>query len=600
MEASNRVLSHFITAFAMALLCAARTAAFEVRIEASHVGSTSADSVGTTIPVPDVSGAVGPEHFVELLNGRYAVYDEETGVPVESSSQIEFWSRAGIAGVIDQAADPRILYDATTARWYAAALRLAPDATQDDLLLFAVSRGSDPTQGWDAFQLDADPSTLNWLDFSMMGFDADGVYLSVSRMAPGTGAFRGTGVAALPKADLLAAVPTLAGATVLTTTVGQTGFDPQPAVDLDGSGLPLPLVSGNSAFAGQLQASRLEGPISTPSLVGGLLIPVDPAPGPPDAEQPGEKLPLETGGRNNASLFSGSVVLRNGSLWAAQGIEVDGRAAIRWLEVDPHTNLVLQSGVISDGVLDLYTASIAVNEFDQVVIGMTGSSETVFPSAYAVVGERVDDATVFGDLLLLRAGVSDYERVDARGRNAWGDYSSTVTDPLDPLAFWTFQEFVIDTDVWGVSITKLVLQAPECGDGVDDDGDGLVDFPSDPGCTRAGDVSERTGRACDDAVDNDGDGFADFPSDPGCKSVRGTREDPACQNGVDDDQQPGVDFDGGASLNGGVPIAAPDPQCLDTPWRTTESKSCGLGAEIAALLLLVKRLRRRDASRSAG
>jgi hypothetical protein len=446
----------------VALLYAGPATALGLRIDAGYTGTTSAESVGTTIPVPDVDGAVGPDHFVELLNGRYAVYDKATGALVESSSQVEFWAEAGIAGPIHQAADPRLLYDAAQGRWYALAIRQAPDAT-DDLLVAAVSRSSDPTQGWNAFEIDADPDAVNWLDFSMLGFDADGVYLSVSRQAAGTGSFRGTAIVALPKADLLAPAPSIAGATVIKTTVAQTGFDPQPAVDLDGSGLPHPFLSGNSAVFGLLQASRLEGPVSAPTLTGGILIPVEAASGPPDAEQPGDKLPLETGGRNNVALFSGSVVLQNGSLWAAQGIEVDGRAAIRWLEVDPENDIVLQSGVVADAELDLYTPSIAVNELDQVVIGFSGSSESVFPSSYAVFGERVGETNVFGDLLLLRAGVSDYERLDGRGRNAWGDYSSTVVDPLDPLTFWTFQEFVIDTDVWGISITKLVV--PEPGQG---------------------------------------------------------------------------------------------------------------------------------------
>jgi hypothetical protein len=339
-------------------------------------------------------------------------------------------------------------------------VRWSLDAGEDDLLLLAVSRGPDPTEGWDAFQLDPDPASVEWLEVSNVGFDADGVYLAVQRLAPGTPNVRGTAIAALPKGDLLATPPSAGGATVFLTSVAQTGFEPQPALDLDGSGLPAPLLSGNLAPFGVLQAARLEGPVSAPSLVGGLQIAVDAAFPPPDAEQPGEKLPLETGGRSNATLFSGSVVLRNGSLWAVQGVEADGRAAVRWLEVDPDANAVLQSGVVADGALDLYTASIAVDELDRVVIGMTGSSETVFPSAYAAVGERVGGATAFGDLLLLRAGSSDYERKDAGGRNAWGDYSSTVADPSDPRVFWTFQEFAIDTDTWGISVTKLAVPEP--------------------------------------------------------------------------------------------------------------------------------------------
>lgn len=60
---------------------------------------------------------------------------------------------------------------------------------------------------------------------------------------------------------------------------------------------------------------------------------------------------------------------------------------------------------------------------------------------------------------------------------------------------------------------------PACGDGVDNDGDGLVDM-SDPGCTSAGDTDEYNAppppAACGDGVDNDGDGKIDG-ADPGCE-----------------------------------------------------------------------------------
>jgi hypothetical protein len=62
-----------------------------------------------------------------------------------------------------------------------------------------------------------------------------------------------------------------------------------------------------------------------------------------------------------------------------------------------------------------------------------------------------------------------------------------------------------------------VVDRPDCNDGLDEDGDGLVDYPSDPGCAYAGDFSERgVGYQCDNGVDDDGDSAIDFPSDAGC------------------------------------------------------------------------------------
>jgi cysteine-rich repeat protein len=146
-----------------------------------------------------------------------------------------------------------------------------------------------------------------------------------------------------------------------------------------------------------------------------------------------------------------------------------------------------------------------------------------------------------------------------------------------------------------------------CSDGVDNDGDSELDFPDDPGCTDALDFSERAAGVaelpCDNVTDDDADGFADFfdgngdgisdpPGDPGCASPGNLKEAPKCQDGIDNDQVPGIDFDGGASIHG-APVDVPDPQCT-VPSRDAEvggRLGCGLGFELALLLPLVQGLR---------
>ncbi|MDJ0865040.1 MAG: hypothetical protein QNK03_02955 [Myxococcota bacterium] len=77
-----------------------------------------------------------------------------------------------------------------------------------------------------------------------------------------------------------------------------------------------------------------------------------------------------------------------------------------------------------------------------------------------------------------------------------------------------------------------------CRDGVDNDEDGLVDFPEDPGCVSEADPSETDDRLpCDDRRDNDGDGVVDL-EDPGCDAPGDPSENSPelpCDNGIDDD-----------------------------------------------------------------
>lgn len=57
----------------------------------------------------------------------------------------------------------------------------------------------------------------------------------------------------------------------------------------------------------------------------------------------------------------------------------------------------------------------------------------------------------------------------------------------------------------------------QCNDGLDNDGDGLIDFPCDRGCSDACDTSEApfSTTQCTDGIDNDGDGLVDL-ADTNC------------------------------------------------------------------------------------
>ena len=68
--------------------------------------------------------------------------------------------------------------------------------------------------------------------------------------------------------------------------------------------------------------------------------------------------------------------------------------------------------------------------------------------------------------------------------------------------------------------------------------------------------------SCNDGLDNDGDALIDYPNDPGCFDPASDTEDPECQDGADNDGDGNVDFDGGLTALGYV-AAAPDLQCID-------------------------------------
>jgi hypothetical protein len=104
--------------------------------------------------------------------------------------------------------------------------------------------------------------------------------------------------------------------------------------------------------------------------------------------------------------------------------------------------------------------------------------------------------------------------------------------------------------------------------------------------------------ACANGLDDDGDGHVDFPDDPACPSPGAITEARSCQNGRDDDGDGGIDFDGGASWNGGTPLGPPDARCIQPTFHEGRA-GCGLGPELAPGLALLVGLRRRHARRRA-
>ena len=111
---------------------------------------------------------------------------------------------------------------------------------------------------------------------------------------------------------------------------------------------------------------------------------------------------------------------------------------------------------------------------------------------------------------------------------------------------------------------------------MDNDGDGMSDYPDDPGCRAT--LWPEEDPACSDGQDNDGDGMIDG-ADPGCRDATGLTEAPQCNDGQDND--------------GDGPIDMADDACT-APYQNSErSGACGLGFELALLLPALAALRRR-------
>jgi hypothetical protein len=245
--------------------------------------------------------------------------------------------------------------------------------------------------------------------------------------------------------------------------------------------------------------------------------------------------------------------------------------------------LVCGSG-IPDGSL-----AIACGQTRSGSLNLTGDSDT-----YTFLAEAGDVVT-----LTMSGGASGFDPVaelfgpgGATLIGLCGPNEVCVSAAVPAAGAYTVRVLALDPETTGTYTLQMSRSpcASDCQDGIDNDGDGLADFPADSGCANAGDLSER--RECSDGFDNDGDGLTDFAGgDPSCSNAESSLEDPLCDDGRDNDADGTLDWDGGGAGAADAYCAGSAPGSAEAP--AAPSGGCGIGPELALLLpLLAARWRR--------
>jgi len=418
---------------------------------------------------PDTMGAVGPDHIVEMINGRFSVYSKTNGTTVFTRSLVGFWT--SVVGVSipsgDNTFDPRIVFDPASGRWFATSIDRG-DTTGNNIYLARSDTGN-PTGDWDGIRFAADtvfPGEFH--DYDTLAVDADGLYICTNDFGDGGN----ESCYSIPKSDLLLTTPSIARLTRFEASppdLPNVTGSLQPALDFGPS-------DGRAALLGVSFGGRLiRGDILGAGGAGASLGTIKSISGAPfTSEAPPARQPHPFGRtlENVSPRIVANVFEQGDSLWAVHAVlGGSGSSAVRWYEINEVTNSVLQTGLIQNANEDYHEPSIAVNEFGNVVIGYTCSGPSLAPSACVSAGETVGGVTTFESPLRLQLGAGHYFQDFGSGRNRWGDYSATVIDPADSCSFWTFQEFVAVgagsvVDVggsWGIQVTELTFNDCEAG-----------------------------------------------------------------------------------------------------------------------------------------
>jgi hypothetical protein len=414
---------------------------------------------------PDNGGAVGPSHIVQLINGAYAVYDKSTGTQTQLMAAKQFWTSAGVNPGDDivnlGTFNARILYDPTVDRWIAAALT---GQSTNNSVMIARSDTSNPAGTWKAVSfLGNDGGSGKFADFTALGVDADGVYVTTNNYpanVPDIG-FEYVVGHSLPKADVLAGTPTAANRTTFEQEI--LGYSVQPVIDFGPSKGHAPLVAILPTNPDEPSLFRVDilgatGPGATLSEESYLTVSGYVAP--PKAAQPDLTRSVSTvdGGITSHAYQVGDTI------YAVHNTKVGANAALSVILLDEPSNQVIDEIILGDPNFDYFNGSIAANALGDIVVGFTrsGLSEGGNLSACALIGHTENGDTTFGTPLLLKDGTVDNYHIF---NDRWGDWTTTVVDPANPLAFWTFQQYAffdeeLQANAWATQITEIVVPEP--------------------------------------------------------------------------------------------------------------------------------------------
>jgi hypothetical protein len=421
---------------------------------------------GFRVNPPDPNGEVGPNHYVEMINLVFAVYDKNGNKllgPVDTGT---LWSGFAIPDCTDPSGDPVVLYDQLEDRWL-----LSQFTTRGPIYYncVAVSQTGDPTGAYFRY---AFSTGVNFPDYPKYGLWRNSYIITTREFGPTIE--YGIGVYALERDKMLAGDPNArvvsffldGNAPGMLPLVGDGLLPP----DIDGrtkpaNGAPAPLVGTQDDGAGygatfdalniwELSVKWQANPVASINLKTQLpvasfdsIFPC--APGSRDClPQPGitdprryldilsyrQRPTFRLGYRNFGTYES---LVTNQSVEATPGV-----AGARWYEIrrTGGTYSVYQQGTYApgDGV-HRWMGSIAQDKNGNMALGYSVVNATDVYPGIRYTGRLKGDP--LGQMTLGEGTIINGTGVQTTLNSRWGDYTDMTVDPTDDCTFWYVNEY---------------------------------------------------------------------------------------------------------------------------------------------------------------
>ena len=403
---------------------------------------TPVDPAARVAP-PDTTGDVGPNHYVQWVNLRYAVYtltrDANNNitafnlVPGFPKNGSTLWSGFGGRCQSDNDGDPIVQYDQLADRWILT--QFAVSSTPYTQCV-AVSTTPDPTGTYFRYSYSY---SRNFNDYPKMGVWPDAYYITYNMFRNGA-SYVGNQVCAFERAQML--VGGVARQACAMTSTSQASLEP---ADLEGSTLPPATTPGLllsitstalNFFRFTVNWAAGTGTLTGPTAIAGVAAFSRACGGGVCIPQPGTSQQLDSLGDRLMYRLSyrnfgdHEAMVINHSVTSGSGV------GVRWYELrnaagqsmKTATPVLFQQGTFAPTNDFRWMGSAAIDKTGGIAIGYNiSNASTIVPSIRYAYRGPADPLGTLGNETTILVGSG----VQTATLNRWGDYSTISVDPVD-------------------------------------------------------------------------------------------------------------------------------------------------------------------------
>ena len=433
-------------------------------LQNSLTGSRSVPNINQNFPgvgnlngvaPPDTDGDVGPNHYLQMINLSFAIWDKEGTMLYGPADNQTIWEGFDDGMPFDNAndGDPIVLYDEKADRWMVS--QFAVNTNNNKFYeLIAISTTPDPLGSWYryAFEFDKMP------DYPKFGIWPDGYYFTVNQFTNGQ-FWAGAGVAVVDRDAMINGEDE---ATMVFFDLGSNYGSLLPA-DFDGATMP---PEGAPNYCVNLGSNKLRiwevsvdwANVNNSTIELTQSVPTQAFSGnginvrQPDTDQILGTLSGRLMYRLQYRNFGDyEVMVTNHTVNVGSG-----RAGVRWYEMrktDGDWSMYQQGTYAPDDGDNRWMASVAMNDLGNIAVGYSVSGTSTYPSI-RVAGQTAGAPEGLGVLDIDEVTIWDGVNSQS-GINRWGDYSMMSIDPSDGQTFWFTTEYTNGGWSWRTQIASI-------------------------------------------------------------------------------------------------------------------------------------------------